>query len=440
MVDDMAVLDAAPEAAAEATAAVETGAEAEATAATAATAAAGAETAAPPVEVAWPEESETPDEGEGESGAGGEAAGGGDPSATDAATGQEAASGGAASARYGTAALSRMLKEQPELQAAAEASPRVKAQLYQMARRSQELAEYQELMPSLGRAREAAEAQQALQNYDQAYFGKAPEQFWQGLHQASGATGAYERNVQFLHQLFLDGLGERAASQGNESLTGAVEAIREALGWGNSRHARSQATDGNRGANEATTSLPPQIRQQLEELQHLRTRLSAEQQQQSEAFVNAAGEEVGRELRGFVDGILAETGFSDYEKANIARDFIERVSELSEQDRVHNAALEDILARRGSTPEARAEIVRRSLQWVRQNGREVLEPILKQVGASLKQRQQQRQAARAKARVEPAAASAVASPAAQPSARDLVRQAETKLGRRLTDREILELA
>lgn len=444
MDDDMAILEAeaAPEAAA-ANAAAEPAAVAESE-----PAASGEAGGREPVEVAWPEESETPDEDASESGAGGAAAeGSGHPSADAAEPAAEAASGGAASARYGTAALSRMLKEQPELAAAAEASPRVKAQLYQMARRSQELGEYQELMPSLGRAREAAEARQALANYDQAYFGREPEQFWSGLHQASGATGAYERNVQFLHQVFLDRLEDAALGQGNEGLSGAVQAIREAVGWADSRNAHSRATDGTRGAKVGDSSLPPQIRQQLEqgaqnarELQQLRTRLSAEQQQQSEAFVNATGEEVGRGLRQFVDGILAETGFSDYEKANIARDFIEQVSDLSEHDRVHNAALEDILARQGSTPAARAEVVRRSLQWARQNGRDILAPILKQVGAGITQRQAERQAVRQRARAEPAAASSVASPAAQPSARDLLRQAESKLGRRLTDREILELA
>ncbi|MGH9414577.1 MAG: hypothetical protein ACRD0Y_12680, partial [Terriglobales bacterium] len=63
----------------------------------------------------------------------------------------EEAQPAAAAARVGTAALSRLLQENPELAAAA-ANPRVKAQLYQMARRSQDLAAYQEALPSLSQA------------------------------------------------------------------------------------------------------------------------------------------------------------------------------------------------------------------------------------------------------------------------------------------------
>src|SRR6185437_11186251 len=76
-----------------------------------------------------------------------------------------------AATRLGTAALTKLLKEQPELAKLADEQPRVKAQLYQMARRSQELAEYQDLMPSLTVAREAQQAAATIAGYDQAYFG-----------------------------------------------------------------------------------------------------------------------------------------------------------------------------------------------------------------------------------------------------------------------------
>jgi hypothetical protein len=103
-----------------------------------------------------------------------------DPAAAAGAPGDEAP----ATAKLGTAALSKLLKDNPALQQAADASPRVKAQLYQMARRSQELNQYQELLPSVTRAREAAQAASQLQNLDKAYFGESPQQFWNSLFQA----------------------------------------------------------------------------------------------------------------------------------------------------------------------------------------------------------------------------------------------------------------
>lgn len=342
------------------------------------------------------------------------------------------------SQRFGTAALTRMLKDNPELEKAAANSPRIKAQLYQMARRSQELQQYQDLVPSLSRAREAVEKAQAIDGFDQSFFGNQPEQFWSRMHAAAGSSGAYERNVQFLQQTFLDAVAERAAQGGDNSLSGAVKAIREALGWGtSSRTPDSRAAgDTNRGASEQ--DLPVHIRQQLQELEQLRRRRSEEEKQAHEKFWDETAQEAGREIRGFVEGILAQARLSDYDKQNIVRDFLEDVARLADEDKVHNAALDDLFRQGGATPATRAQMIARVKQWARQNGRDILEPILRKAGAGLKQRQQQREAAAAKARVEPQAGG-TPSPPLQATARDLVHQAEQKLGRRLSDREILEL-
>jgi hypothetical protein len=357
----------------------------------------------------------------------------------------EAEPGSGAAARYGTAALSKLLKDNPALEQAAAGNPRVRAQLYQMARRSQELAQYQELVPSVGRAREALEAQQALAGLDQAYYGGSPEQFWQQLH--SAGADAYGRNVRFLQEVFLDGVAAEAQAAGNQDLKSAVATIRDTLGWGNSRNARSQAADGaqQRGV-EARADLPSDIRQRLEraerdarELEQLRTRRSEQERQASEEFLDSTAQEAGREVRAFVDGILAQAKLSDYDKQNIARDFLEAVAEAADADKVHNAALEEILRGGGPTAATRAQMVARVNAWARQNGRDILEPILQRAGAGLKQRAQQQQAARAKSRPEPTSQGAPANPA-RLTARELVKQAEGKMGRRLSDREILELA
>lgn len=346
-----------------------------------------------------------------------------------------------AAARFGPAALSRLLQENTELAAAAEANPRIKAQLYQMARRSQELAAYQDALPSLGQAREALAARDTLDQYDRAYFGSQPEGFWRGLYEASGQTGAYERNVQYLQQAFLAGLEDRAREGKNRILGDAVAAIRENLGWKSSRGASISQASGGSAPLPASDgdSLPPHIRQQLEELEQLRSRRSQEEQQALESFLDETGEEAGREIRAFVGGILGNAHLSDYEKESITRDFLEAVVRSADEDKVHNAALSDILQQGGLIPATRARMVAQAKAWVRQNGRDILEPILKRAGAGLRQRQQQRQAAAASARREPAAAGAPSAPRS-PTGHDLVRQAEQRLGRRLTDREILELA
>ena len=360
--------------------------------------------------------------------------------------------------RLGTAALTKLLKEQPELAKLADEQPRVKAQLYQMARRSQELAEYQDLMPSLTVAREAQQAAATIAGYDQAYFGNQPQQFWDGLHQASGATGAYERNVTFLHQVFLDRMEQHALQDGNQNLTQAVATLRESLGWhGSAAQARAEqgnsqptppspALESGAHATNHGQQLPLHVRQRLEraeqlerEVEQLRTRRSEEERQASDRFMDETAQEAGRELQSFIGEMLANARLSDYDKRNIARDFLEQVANLADQDKVHAQAMAEILNRGGATPQTRQQMIARVKQWARQNGRDILEPILQRAGAGLKQRQVQREAARAQQRTEPSSAGAP-SPPRQPTARDVVKSAESKLGRRLTDREILELA
>lgn len=424
MPDDIEILDTADAAGSEpAAAATELAAAAEPAAAPETTA-----PAAEPAAAAEPEaiEVEYP-EGEGE----------GEAQATAAAEPKPEAA--AETGRFGPSALTRALAENQPLAAALEAAPRLKSQLYQMARRSQELALYQDVVPSLARAREAVEAQRALGQMDESYYAGEPQQFWQALRQASGESGAYERHAQFLHKVFLDrlegaGLGE------------AVDAIRGALGWGNTSRTpgpRAQTGETTAGANE---KLPLHIRQKLEaaeqsarELQQLRSRLSEGERQANEKFMDETATAAGKEIRGFVDGILAKTGLSDYDRTNIARDFLERVAELADQDKVHNAALEEILRAGGATPAVQAQMVQRITAWTRQNGRDILEPILARAGAGLKQRQERRETARASARPEPRSTGAPAQPA-RPHARDLVKQAQETLGRRLSDLEILNLA
>jgi hypothetical protein len=395
------------------------------------------ETPPEPIEVAYPDDEEE--------GVADETAGA--PAETEPEPATEPALKGAA-ARLGTAALTKLMKDQPELAKLAEAQPRVKAQLYQMARRSQELGEYQELMPSLAVAREAQQAATTIANYDATYFGGDPGKFWDGLHEASGDTGAYERNVAFLHQIFLDRMEQHGLQDGNEALTQAVAAIRESLGWGpHSRTSpRSPASEGGGRATNDSQPLPLHIRQRLEraeqverEFEQLRLRRSDEERQANQQFLDETAQEASRELRTFIEGTLANTRLSDYDKQNIARDFLEQVAKLADQDKVHAQALTELLGRGGPTLQTRQQMIARVKQWARQNGRDILEPILQRAGAGLKQRQAQREAVRRQQRPEPSSAGAPSAPR-QPTARDLVRGAEAKLGRRLTDREILELA
>lgn len=365
------------------------------------------------------------------------------------ATGPKAA----IAAKVGTAALTNTIKETPELASLLDANPRVKAQLYQMARRSGELAEFQELIPTPTRAREVVGLAESLGHVEAILHGDDPQSFWQMIYEgqmrpdpATGqkvSSGAYERHVGWLHDTFLGTLAQRATAANNQELAEAVSTIRDALG----KSPSSPAKGGPGGEEFDEASLPPHIRQQLQagkqalaNEEQSRTRRAQEEARATEQFHDDTASKVADSLTEFVNGLLSSTRLSDYDKEHIARDFIEAVAEKSDADTVHAAAIAELLRAGGNSQEAQKQVMRRVMQWARQNGRDILEPILTRAGASMKQRQAARDSKNeTRNRPDPRSTGGPAR-VAQPNATDLVKSAQQKLGRRLTDREILELA
>ncbi|MHB8734385.1 MAG: hypothetical protein ACYC6M_03685 [Terriglobales bacterium] len=350
------------------------------------------------------------------------------------------------------ATLQGLLAAHAPLAQAVEGDPQLKSFLDLAVERSVALEAYQQVAPTLEQAREAVATSAEMTQYRAALDGERPEEFLNLLYQGQltvdpetqkpVSSGAYERVMQYAHQLLLDRLEARATQQRDDKLLESVQTIRAGLGWAR------PVTPGKVDAGEvsaAAAALPPAVRQELErarrtqhELETLRQERSAEQAERSAQYYDEVAGQVAGELRGFVGGLLGPTGFSDYVKEKIAQDFIRDVAVRADRDRAHRAAMEEI-ARGGLTPETRQRLVTRAQSWARQNGREILEPILRKAGAALKQQQQEREARQSQAqRPEPSAGGAPARPS-RLSERERIAASEKKLGRRMTDREILDL-
>jgi hypothetical protein len=283
--------------------------------------------------------------------------------------------------------------------------------------------------------------------------GNDSQSFWQMIYDGQTRTdpatgektssGAYERHVGWLRNTILDRIADTAKTSNNEQLAEAVATIKDALGTSPS----SSAKDGAAGTNFDEQSLPPQLRQQLEagkralaEQEQSRTRRAQEEARATEQFNDDTASKAAAELSGFVNSLLSNTRLSDYDKEHIARDFIDAVAEHADRDKVHSAAIAEMLRAGNNSQEAQQRVVRQVMQWARLNGRDILEPILTKAGASMKQRQAERDNKLAtRNRSDPKSSGAPAR-AALPNAREVVKAAQQKLGRRLSDREILELA
>lgn len=368
----------------------------------------------------------------------------GEPSQPEA--GRDASEGAAPlAARHGPQALTKLINENAPLKEFLEANPRAKSHLYQLARRSGDLDAYQQMLPTLNRAKEAVESQRQLQDLDRLYLQGTPQDFLSRLWESQATTdplsgqlvssGVYERHVRFLHGLMLEALNQQAAESRDTKLQNAVDIVREALGT-----TRSSPVQG-----DALSDLPPSIRRRLAdaeraaaELEDLRLRRSEEMAEQQENSKQEIVRDTTERLDKFVRGLLANTGLNEYTQRAVARDFIERAAELADRDPVHAASMQELFLRDAS-PATRERLVNKALGWARQHAREILEPIVRGAAEAARREQVERESARAaRHRPEPASAGSPAPPE-RPSVRDLIARRESGLKRRLSDREILDL-
>lgn len=340
-----------------------------------------------------------------------------------------------ASERFGTGALTRMLRDNPRLGEAAQADPRLRSTLYAMARRSGELAELQGVVPTVAAAREAAESHRALGEFDRLYFGGQPEEFLSRLYAAQvrngQSSGAYERVMQYAHNALLDELDRSAAASGDERLAEAVSAIREVLPWAQ----RAQQGD--------AANLAPGVRAEIErgraaqqQLSSLRAQQAQATGQAQEAWLDETAAEAARQVVDYLTRALQPTAFTDFEKRAIAEQAFRNIGELAAQDPGHTAALDETFARLGATPAARQELVGRHLAWAKANARDAMEPVVRAAGAARKARAAAADGKRAGWATEPRGAGGA--PGAQrPSGPELEKALRQKLGRRPTDLELL---
>lgn len=351
-------------------------------------------------------------------------------------------------ARWGAPALTKMGADVPELGKLLAANPRVKAQLYQMARRSGDLAEFQDVLPTVSAAKAAREQAEALAEMDRLYAGDDPETFLTRLYEAQVAadpvtgerrsSGAYERMAQFMHRLFLDAAERDAAGAGDDELAGAIQVLRERFPW---------AAANSRGGADARgdRTLPADLRDRLargeqavRRLTELERASAGRQEEAREAWLDETAASVGKQVAEIPRRILAQSAFSEYEREALTRDFLDALEQAADADPAHQARIEEMIARGGLRPETRREIERMELEWAKLNGHAILRPLIARANQARKDADSRRAQVRDGYRAEPRGAGAA--PAGAPDLTLAAITAKQKaLGRPLTDREILDL-
>lgn len=343
--------------------------------------------------------------------------------------------------RYGAPGLSKLLAADAKLAEAINASPAARAQLYRMARRSGELADMQAVIPTPAAARQAKEQAEALADMDRLYQSDDPREFLERLYEAQTvvgpdgqrrSSGAYERAAQYQHRALFAELEQHAASQGDDDLAAAVAKIREVLPW-------AAASSRSQHGLEAR-ALPSDVRASLargeqakRELEQIRRQSGEQRERQAQAWLDDTAAEVAEAVGRLPESFLAKTAFNDFEKRAIAREWRDRVLELAGQDPAHQARLDEIIAGGGQPAAMKKALLDEATRWARGLAREELAPIVGRASAA----RSAAAAARPTPRAEPATAGA-AQGISRPSPVEMVSALAHKLGRRPTDRELLD--
>lgn len=378
-----------------------------------------------------------------------------------------------AAALSADAGLQQALARHPELQPAIESA----------LRQSAEFGEWRQLFPSLDSARYAADQSATLAGFDRLYYSNQPEAARELLERlyhnqflrdpesgelmldAAGqpvSTGAYDRLAAVWRDSLIEALHHQAGDHQDAELASALETLRSRLSpsaapdFVASPHSASAATEpsaapagasqtsAGASASASAASLPPGIRARLERLDSLERQLESGEREQWRAWHDGLAQEVSSTVRADIEQALASAALPAYVKSKVIDDVLEGVNRRAAADPAYQHRIQTLLRAAQAQGYARPETRTRILSAARAQARGQLTPIaqqvLQQALAGLRQEQQQRLARveQQRSRVEIKGAGAAPAPVRRAD-HDRIRGAEKTLGRRLTDREILDL-
>ncbi len=354
-------------------------------------------------------------------------------------------------------ALSELLQEHPELENLLQEKPGLKSSLRDHLRANEELGAFQKLFSSLDDAKFAQEQAQALGDFDRLYFSEHPEAPMQLLERlrdnqflkdpATGepvldeqgtpvSTGAYDRLTAAYRNVLLQALETRAAQESDERLREALQVIQERLD-GKAAPAASATAAAQPPTPE---SVPPELTAKLRRLEEYERRAAGERQQKVQNYYQEVAQAVEQNVRADIDSFLARTDLPRYVRQKLSDDIFSALNQNASNDSGYQTRIQALLRNAGLNEPGRERVVAAARGYAKQRLGAVGQHYLRQAVQDLQQEQNaraQRESEQRK-RVEVKAGGAVPAPVRR-SDSERIRGMEHKLGRKLTDREILDL-
>lgn len=367
-----------------------------------------------------------------------------------------------------------LVAKHPGLKQAMEADPGLQASLGAAAQSVAELTEFREVFPSLDDARKAAGHAAALTSFDALYFNESPEaskqlllhlyenQFLRDPDTGDFVTddkgqrissGAYERLTGAYRDILFGHMVEQAAAEGDHELNGAVEILRARLGGSSkskgskpdSKPSGKPVASHNAAADSseekpAEPELPAEVQARLRRLEEIERQQTEHDQRNWHDYYHSVGQAVEQAVRADIEQALGQAALPAYMRGKLVDDILQDLNRQAGDDASYQNRVQSLLRASGRSESARQRIVAAARSHARNRIAPVAQRHLNQAVQDLRQEQDERTA---KVREQQKRVEVKSSGAAPPPVRrsdgERIRAAEQKLGRRLSDREILDL-
>jgi hypothetical protein len=344
----------------------------------------------------------------------------------------------------------QLVAREPELRALIENKPELKEALDRAFSAGAEAAEYKTVFANPEEARYAATQAQTLGKFDELFYSEEPDsarallnhlyenqflrdpdsgEFARGDDGRPISTGAYERLTAAYRSVLFDTLESRAQAAGDERLLSAVALIRGQL--------KGEAPNASAPAN---PQLPESVRERLARLEELEREHETAGRERARIHHENLVSDVHKVVRNDVEEFLKSASLPRYVKAKVVEDVIRELDHQAGLDNGYQLRMQALIRNSRAGEAARSRVVAAARSHARNRISAVAQPILSNAFEGMKEQQTARLAkvADQRKRVEVKSAGAAPGPSRQMQG-DRVQAMEKKMGRRLSDREILDL-
>lgn len=356
--------------------------------------------------------------------------------------------------------LEELVAKHPGLKQAIETDPALKTSLQETARRVMELTEFRQVFPSIDEARKAAGHSAALTSFDELYFNETPEASKQLLlHLYENqflrdpdtgdfviddkgqriSSGAYERLTGTYREILFNHMIEQAAAEGDDELHSAVETMRSRL-TGKKGNKPTAAKAEPATIADDKSELPVEVQARLRRLEEIERQQTDLDQRNWHDYFQSVGQAVEQAVRADIEQALGEAALPAYMRSKLVEDILSDLNKQAGDDASYQNRVQSLLRASGRGESARQRIVAAARSHARSRITPVAQRHLNQAVQDLHQEQDDRAAKvrEQQKRVE-VKSSGAAPPPVRRSDSERIRATEQKLGRRLSDREILDL-